>query len=297
MRMSARPLLQLIQHLLAARHAAGGSLQLTHVKAHSDSSDRHSVGNRLADYQANLARGKRDRTFPLSLRECPLADCEHHLSIAREGGLQLIDDVRRTGVAKQRARALEHWTAITRQGALAGEGVQELGRVTVAHGSREQQCTLLHVATNSIHFHWLEDASGDSSLKQLQCEDCAQTLDLAHLLECPSPSSVAYRRQMRISFIAILALSPVARPWLARNTGLALAALLRSLFPPPPAPPYTHAVRCSVGAFTAAEANAAAKELGFVPAKEGLSALTQLRLTCLDNIHAHFTRLKLLVSA
>jgi hypothetical protein len=71
-----RPILQLNPRLMQQREVAGGSVVLSHVKAHIDGDDRHSVGDRIADYHANLARCRLDRSYPLNLRELPLA--EHH---------------------------------------------------------------------------------------------------------------------------------------------------------------------------------------------------------------------------
>jgi hypothetical protein len=34
------------------------------------------------------------------------------------------------------------------------------------HGTPAQQATFVHIATNSVQYHWLADASGDSSLQQ-----------------------------------------------------------------------------------------------------------------------------------
>ena len=45
MRMSARTILQLIHHMITQRREAGGSLTLSHVKAHTTNTDYHSVGN------------------------------------------------------------------------------------------------------------------------------------------------------------------------------------------------------------------------------------------------------------
>ena len=53
LRMSARPLLQLISHLKQRKANAGGDVILSHVKAHTMDTDVHSVGNPIADYQAN----------------------------------------------------------------------------------------------------------------------------------------------------------------------------------------------------------------------------------------------------
>lgn len=68
LRMAARPLLQIIDHLLHIRRAAGSSTSFSHVQAHTDSTELHSVGNRLADYRANQTRADPSRTFPSGLK-------------------------------------------------------------------------------------------------------------------------------------------------------------------------------------------------------------------------------------
>ena len=65
--MAARPLLRLISHLLSRRRAAGGSVTLSHVKAHSVGTDMDSVGNRLADFQANRSRVSTRGSAPRNL--------------------------------------------------------------------------------------------------------------------------------------------------------------------------------------------------------------------------------------
>ena len=148
LRMSARPLLQLIHSLLEKRKSADGSLELRHVRAHTDGADLHSVGNRLADYQANLARSRPDRSAPLSLRELPLYLLEHHLRLQRQGGTLIINDIRRTALAQCRTAGLAKWTAkVADQGALAGVGMIELGRITLRYGTASHsvaRCNQLH---------------------------------------------------------------------------------------------------------------------------------------------------------
>ena len=73
LRMAARPLLRLISHLLSRRRAAGGSVTLSHVKAHSDGADMDSVGNRLADFQANRSRVSTRGSAPFSLLPLPIS--------------------------------------------------------------------------------------------------------------------------------------------------------------------------------------------------------------------------------
>ena len=68
LRMAGRPLLQLIHHLLD-RRVAGTTL--SHVKAHTDGVDAHSVGNRLSDYQANITRARPRAIVPSQFVSAP----------------------------------------------------------------------------------------------------------------------------------------------------------------------------------------------------------------------------------
>ena len=102
LRMASRPLLQLIDHQLQQRKAAGGAVQFEHIRAHSVAADIHSVGNRLADYKANTTRARPQSATPSTLKELPLDLCEHRLTVWTERGnnTQLIDDVRRSAIAQ-----------------------------------------------------------------------------------------------------------------------------------------------------------------------------------------------------
>jgi len=109
--MAARPLLQLIHRLLERRKSAGGAVQFEHVRAHTMATDIHSVGNRLADYKANSTRARPQSASPATLRELPLDECEHRLTVWTElgNGAQLIDDARRSAIAQLKARHLQRW--------------------------------------------------------------------------------------------------------------------------------------------------------------------------------------------
>jgi ribonuclease HI len=73
LRMAGRALLQLISKPMNSRKLAGGSVQFEHVRAHSSDMDIASVGNRLADYQANASSAAGlDGSTPLSLSQLPL---------------------------------------------------------------------------------------------------------------------------------------------------------------------------------------------------------------------------------
>jgi len=54
---------------------------------------------------------------------------------------------------------------------------------SLRHGSAQHQTTLVHVATNSIEFLWLDDAGGHSLLHRLRCGPCDCHLSLSHLAD------------------------------------------------------------------------------------------------------------------
>ena len=191
---------------------------------------------------------------------------------------------------------MTHWTAkIVGQGELAGEAMTHLGRDALRHGSAQQQSTLVHVATNSVEFLWLEDAAagGRSSLHRLRCSHCNRHFDLSHLASCPAPDGIAFRSQMRRDILRLLSSADCTRDWLHVNRRLELGALLLSLFPIAASTPADeqrrHFARLICGAFTNRQAAAAAKSLGFDSAEAGRATLRQLRLLCLEHIDKVFS--------
>jgi ribonuclease HI len=303
MRMASRPLLQLVHSLLTRRAQAGGVVEIQHVPAHTDKTDLHSVGNRLADFQANLARDRPDRSAPISLRELPLSACEHHFRVQQQGGSMLIDDIRRAALSQLRELAMVHWANQPDRGKFACDGMVELGRIARLFGTPTQQATLVHVATNSAHFHWVYEPppSRICALQQMQCAHCNTAFDLSHLALCPSPSSSLARLALRDDIVNLLTRFAAADPWLRRHAHLILDQLLLALFPPgvvaagadPLAHRDRHLTLCMLGAFTPAESSAAAKSLGLAPCpSDALRAMRDLRLLCLESIDKIYTPLK-----
>jgi len=94
LRMAARPLLQRIHHLLAIRQTAGATTAFHHAKAHTSNNDFESVGNRLADYQANWSRTHSSQSSPHGLLEFPLQRCERYMYMEDADGMMIIDDIR-----------------------------------------------------------------------------------------------------------------------------------------------------------------------------------------------------------
>jgi hypothetical protein len=290
LRMSSRPLLQLIHHLLQRR---AGVTHTSHVKAHTSNTDCHSVGNRLTDFQANLARAKPDKPSPLCLRELPLRECEPHMFVLDGQGVVLCDDIRRAALARLKSTSLSKWMSRTDgRGDLAGPAMIDLGRAVLRHGSVVQQTTLVHVATNSIEFFWPAGSVRNDQLKRLQCVQCNQVLTLPHLAECLAPPCLQFHSRLLGDIRNILAAEVCTRDWRIANSRLTLSELLFSLFPLAATATAQERLRhltcLFVGAFTDRQANAAAKRLGFPSAEDGRPCLIQLRLQCLESLHQVF---------
>ncbi len=167
-------------------------------------------------------------------------------------------------------------------------------------GSAAHQRTFLHVATNSIERYWA-GPPGSQSVQQLQCEKCPTPLTLSHLSDCEGPVPavcVEFRVQLREKIAALLESSThaCARDWQLQHSRLTLTGLLQSLFPVPAAASAverrTHLALAMCGAFSAAQATAAARTLGFQPTADGRSTLHELRLLCLERVEKLFSSQK-----
>ena len=305
MRMAARTILQLIHNLITRREKAGGRVQLTHVRAHTAGSDILSIGNRIADFQANRSRlaAPSSRTYPLGLAQLPLHLCEHHMYIRSSDGRVVINDVRRTSSALTHTRGLAVWHQHGDTGIFASEGTIELGRVVMNSGSATQQATFVHIATNSIHYYWprLGPDPHDSVLTQVPCTaECTASdtnyLTLEHLAHCRSRISRRCHQQLRDELIQHLTCFDACHAWLAAHSRDSLFPLLSNLFPLPGSVTVeeflVHPARCLIGAYTRSECTKAGKTLGFNELSEGRSALDQLRLLCVTHIGQFYTGLK-----
>jgi len=298
LRMAARPLLQLIHHQIEQRKAAGGLVQIEHVRAHSTATDIHSVGNRLTDYKANTSRTRSQSASPSTLRELPLAECEHHLTVWTEhgNGQQVIDDVRRTAIAQLKAQQLQRWRgqppADTMDGTFACPALLDTSRVVLAAGSAAQQAAFIHIATSSIQCCWQLQPDGTRKVLPLWCGPCNSALTLLHLSTCAA--NTAFRKSQRRAILAELATEASAGSWLSTHERLPLDQLLVKLFPPSPATPlHLHITHGMCGVISTRQANAACKTLGVSNVKDARYLMQQLRLRCVDGVHAFYAALKL----
>jgi hypothetical protein len=300
MRMSARTILRLIHHLIQRRRAAGGSIALSHVRAHTTGMDEDSVGNRLADYQANLARLSTNRSYPQGMKPLPLAHCENWLHLVSSvTGRVVIDDIRRSARNQMQQEATVKWLRYSLpQGLLAGKGTADAGRIVLKHGSSEQQAAFVLVASNSIEYHWFTVPDGRSLVKPVQCATCACALSLLHLTICVSASSQSYRQRLQTAILDCLQANGVRPAWVATNRRHSLDRVLLRLFPPPSMTTATttgvvdHFTRCFAGLFVENEAVAVLMSLDVSDRQAGHEVLRRLRLICLDHLARFYSNLK-----
>jgi exonuclease III/ribonuclease HI len=298
LRMQARPLLQLIHHLLHRRDHCGALTLASHVKAHTNNADMNSVGNRLTDYHANMVRAKPEQQSPGCLRELPLGECDHHMLITDGDGRMIIDDVRRSSIRVIKQAALARWAKrasdmIEGQGALAGKGMLALSRAVMTRGPPSLQLTLPHVATNSLEFYWPAVVGAvPATVQRLQCGACRTPLSLSHLTRYLGQQCVAFRVRLGAAIRKLLSDVACSRTWLQSKTHLGLEPLLLALFPFPAGllsdsaeERRRHLTLLFAGAFTSAQATAAAKAIGFNSNDpQGRELMLQMRLLCLESI-------------
>jgi len=299
LRSASRTILRLIWHLFKRRFDADGRVTFSHVRAHTQAMDQHSVGNRMADFQANVARQHLDRTYPLNLRELPLDQLEAHLHVKDSEGRVIIDDLRRTCRDLMKAKAFSKWQDKLAKGDSSGQfahvGTMDMGRVVLRHGSFVEQQTFVHVATNTIHFHRLPVADGTTPIQQHQCVICATTMTVHHLMTCPSPDVVGMRQGLQHDILAILGDLDVCQDWLRAMSRVDLQQMSAVLFPPPVAASVEvrrdHHVRCMIGAFTQSECHGAIKLLNIENLKHGLKAFCKFRCVSLAHIAKFYASL------
>ena len=308
LRMSCRPLLQLIHHLMDARSSFSDA-RLSHVKAHTTDSDIDSVGNRLADYQANVVRARPNRPSPLQVQPLPIQQCEHYLRIDDEKGIMIIEDIRRATLKRLRSLAVAKWRAKPlAQGqyyfAHASDALVQLGRVVLQQASADCQAALMLIATNSIHYYWPRHAAPGAGVQQLTCSDvCNHSLSLEHLAICTaSPRCVDFRAELQHSIIQMLEQHrPLTTGWLHNHAHHPLPQLLLNLFPMSSCSITTvfgasdghtrrdfHQTANMCGIYSGSQLTAAIKTLGFHRAAEGQPAMQQLRLLCIKHIQLEY---------
>jgi exonuclease III len=308
LRMPARPLLFLINHLCSIRERAGGSVTLAHVKAHTTNSDIHSVGNRLADYQANRARVLSQHTQPRGLQPLPLDKCEPFLCLKNNHGSVIIDDIRRTSMRELKQQAMERWrNKPWPANSMACDGMVALSKVVLSTAPSELQSFLVHLSTNSLHFRWdAPDAAASSSssdthhvaepsrvLHKLQCRKCVTAVDMCHVVNCPEPYVKALHQQLHTQIVNSLLAEPLSRPWAVSHQHLPLIDLLDRMFPQLSAPlvDTLHHATLLCGAWSRNAQSHAIRVVGLAKSDNALAVFNSLRLVCIRNVRHFFVRL------
>jgi ribonuclease HI len=312
MRMQGRPLLALIHNLISRRNEVGGKVQFSHVKSHTDRVDIASIGNRVADFQAEICRKNPNQNCPLNVSELPLQSLEPFLQIfSNASNLMIIDDIRLYAKLQQKSQACEHWKHHYRetQGMFASTGTIDLGRVIMKFGSAQEQATFIHLATNTIDCYWktvpndANPALEEKTYSHLQCEfdTCKTDMNILHFSTCLNSKACSSRQLLQNSLMQSITDSQSKSNWLGVNRRFELSTFLLRLFPPSADTRSVddrnrHIARCMMGAFTCTEANAAAKLLSFSvknTSKQTPSPMDLIRLLCVKHFTHTFTAWKI----
>ena len=254
----------------------------------------------MADFEANRSRLDRLGRTPLSLRQIPIHECEPFMYIRSQEDdeeLVVINDIRSTSLQLIKSQVFHKWKSKScGQGHFACDGMRDMGRVIMKHGSHQEQQTFVHVATNSIQYHRVVDPNDDSKtiLTQLQCRSCKnETLELTHLMSCPDPLSLDLRQEILTSVLDGFDHLSECQHWLqrARDDHVHLHDLMIWLFPLAASSSssdverHDHTTRCMIGAFTAAQSTNAIKRLGIKDKEWGQSAFNTCHSTSLPRAH------------
>jgi hypothetical protein len=202
-----------------------------------------------------------------------------------------------------RSLMLLHWKSIDNQGVFACDGMIELGHVIMSNrggaSSSSHQSTLVHVATNSLHYYF--PAARGSRLTELVCA-CGAICTISHLQACNIDRHHAQLHRSIMTYLSTTCCSPA---WLIDNNNTTMSSMMLSLFPTPTPHPHTHGddiditlddiahhrTLMMIGAFTSTQSNAAAKALGLVDSNDVRDVMSRIRQLCLEHIGNIYTLL------
>ena len=155
LRMSGRPFLRIIQLLIQKKLDLSlnlATVSLIHQNAHSDQQDINSVGNRIADFYANLFRQYPVKKKPALIKDFCLENAEQAIYFKDENANFITGDIRKLALKRIRWLAIhQHWKNSTLQSQFACDEMLEMGQIVMADGNRSHQTFFLILATNLIH--------------------------------------------------------------------------------------------------------------------------------------------------
>jgi hypothetical protein len=274
----------------------------SHQGAYStNNTDIHSVGNRIADFQANRCRVLSNKTFPSDLKQLPIHQCEQYLTINDQFKFLIIDDIRRYCLKTIRSTNLQRWeNKQNDQAYFASLGIIELGRIVNQIGTPIHQSTLLHMTTNSIEYLWKKQKySKKSILQQLVCGGTLNTLSISHLFNCKTAPCLMFQRQLHSKFVTSLHCHVETHAWLDLNQHHLLRKMMSLLFPPTLLSTLSDDHELDIimcGGWTTRQSTQALKILNLKISVETKHFMNQLRLKCIEEIGLFYVKRKQIAS-
>lgn len=179
-----------------------------------------------------------------------------------------------------------------------------MGNIILKYGTPVQQIDLVHIITNSIHYHYINDVHGLSKLNKLWCNHCDEMLSIDHVVICNSSYMIRLRNTFHSAIISLLKSTSCCDEWIRKSSTLSLMDLLDELFPTLVEASYSASnsiifdelhFRTSVmiGAFNERQQNKAIKLLKVKEKVDGINIFNQLRILCVEFISNTFQSWKM----
>ena len=121
---------------------------------------------------------------------------------------------------------------------------------------------------------------------------CGGTLTLSHLYSCRNIANQQFRRHLRDAIVDLFDGDECAQRWMDQHRHFALHRLMMAIVTTATLVPrgdgdhlYAESLRMCIGAFTDAEANAAARKVGFdADSDDGKQLIAAMRVVIVDHI-------------
>jgi ribonuclease HI len=214
LRMPGRPLLALIDRAVNERIRNGGQIEFNHVKAHTDCSEVHSVGNRVADYFAARAMEGRGGIVHQSRKQLPLAAGEAWIYLRNENQAHISTDIRREAMARTFILAREVWSESNSQARFVRSAMNEVYQSLIAAHRRDLLPCLMAVATDTVNWGYEEIGSSKRNIIQQMCKTCSTLLDVSHMLECKE--ELDHRRSYGQKLRDVCLQYPMCQDWFVK---------------------------------------------------------------------------------
>ena len=292
LRMTGRPLLQLIYKLLVAHKLKGSEVRFKHVTSHTARRVRtqDQVGNSCADRVASHYR--KHPSSLTSFKQLQLHLGEQWIYIM-EGNNLITSDVRTALRRRLKISAATTWYSSSKHNLFACVEVKQLSLQVLQAGKRERTRCVLALLTDSFQYHSAR-ADRNDMFGEYECNACnvGVVADVKHVLNCSARS--ASRASLCVTIRNELNLLPAVRVWIESNVKgvLSLFSLMCLIFDLMCDVNNSVCWRVMIGAFSDIEASEAMKRIGQKGKEKWNPVMENVRVLLFDYVYSIWRSLR-----